>query len=134
MREMKFRGSLKIQSYEITGSLEDSEFLEGGLWVRTKGGRKKRGHEKRKDIQRRKGEEGSTTKQSKRSKMIYQRGFSYQKGAFASTLSIDSSFILVILLLCINLRWILSFVWMLGCRMTKVICLFVLVLDCFYSC
>ena len=47
---------------------------------------------------------------------------------------VDSSFILVILLLCIDLRGILSFVWMLGCRMIEAICLFGLALDCFSRC
>ena len=36
--------------------------------------------------------------------------------------------------LCMNFRWILSLVWMLGGRMTEVICLSTLVLDCFYRC
>ena len=54
MRETKFRGSLKIQSYEITGTLEDSEFL-GGLWVRTKGVRKKKGAREKKRHSKKKG-------------------------------------------------------------------------------
>ena len=33
-----------------------------------------------------------------------------------------------------NFRWILSLVWMLGGRMTEVICLSTLTLDCFYRC
>ena len=69
-------------------------------------------------------------KQSKRS----EREFSYQGGAFPGTISVDSSFIPVIFLLYIDLCGILGFVWMLGCRMTEVICLFALVLDCFYKC
>ena len=80
------------------------------------------------------GEERSRTKQSKRFEMIYQWGFSYLGRAFLSTFFVDPSFIPIIFLLCIYLHGILGFVWMLGCRMKEVICLFALVLDCFYRC
>ena len=80
------------------------------------------------------GEERSRTKQSKRFEMIYQWGFSYLGRAFLGTFFVDPSFVPIIFLLCIYLHGILGFVWMIVCRMKEVICLFALVLDCFYRC